>query len=182
MATGLELGFSWSSGRIAVWRWRSGKLASAPAGIAEPYRLLIAGDFAGAAAIWVELGMPYERALALMHGGPADQLEALEVFETLGASAVAARLRRTLRASGVSVPRGKGRQTRRHVAGLTARQAEVLELLGEGLANLEIADRLFISPRTAEHHVSAVLDKLDVATREEAVAQARIDGLVRTPA
>ena len=53
--------------------------------------------------------------------------------------------------------------------GLTARQAEVLALMAEGLSNPEIADRPFISSRTAEHHVSAILSKLSAATREEAV-------------
>ena len=89
-----------------------------------------------------------------------------------------AKLRKALRDQGVSVPRGKGAKTRDHAAGLTARQAEVLALLDEGLSNLEIADRLFVSPRTVEHHVSAVLSKLDVSTREEAVSQARDEGLL----
>jgi len=131
-----------------------------------------------AAAIWETRGVPYERALALMHGSQADQLEALEVFETLGATAVAAKMRKTLRDEGKSVPRGRGRETRRHAAGLTARQAEVLQLLDEDLSNTDIADRLFVSPRTVEKHVSAVLDKLDVSTREEAVSRARAGGLL----
>ena len=80
------------------------------------------------------------------------------------------------------MPRGKGRDTRRHASGLTARQAEVLQLLDEDLSNTEIADRLFVSPRTVENHVSAVLDKLDVSTREEAVSRARTEGLLESPA
>ena len=178
MAAGLEHGLWWSAGAVALWLWELGELSEPPDGIVEPYRLLIEGDSAGAAAILDARGMPYERALALMHGSRADQLEALEAFEELGATAVAAKLRRTLRDRGVSVPRGKGRDTRRNAAGLTARQAEVLLLLDEDLSNTEIADRLFISPRTAENHVSAVFDKLDVSNREEAVAQARTDGLI----
>lgn len=80
------------------------------------------------------------------------------------------------------MPRGKARTTRGHAAGLTARQAEVLELLAENLSNTEIADRLFISPRTVENHVAAVLSKLDSFTREEAVAAAAADGLLIGPA
>jgi DNA-binding CsgD family transcriptional regulator len=178
LAAGLVLGLPWSSGALARWLWELGELRDPPPDIAEPYRMLISGDSGGAAAIFEDLAMPYERALSLMHGSQPDQLAALEAFETLGASAVAARLRRSLRGRGVSVPRGKGRETRRHVAGLTARQAEVLRLLDEDLSNLEIADRLFISPRTAENHVSAVFDKLDVTTREEAVARAHAEGLL----
>jgi len=113
-----------------------------------------------------------------MHGSQADQLEGLELLEALGARAVAVKFRKELRGRGVSVPRGRGHATRRNAAGPTARQAEVLRLPAEDLPNIEIADRLFVSPRTVEHHVSAVLDKLDVSTREEAVSRARADGLL----
>ncbi|CAN5575755.1 AAA family ATPase [soil metagenome] len=178
MASGLDVGFRWSPGKVAGWLWRMGELSEAPPGIADPYRLLIEGEAAKAAAIWQARGVPYERALALMHGGEAAQLEALELLEALGASAVAARLRRDLRERGIRAPRGKGRETRGHAAGLTARQAEILALLAEHLTNTEIADRLFISPRTVENHVAAVLDKLDTSTREEAVSRARSVGLI----
>ena len=124
MRAGLERGFRWSPGKLAVWLWELGELPEPPAGIAEPYRLLMDGQAAEAAAIWQARGIPYERALALMHGSDSDAYEALEILETLGATAVAARLRRTLRDRGVVVPRGKGRETRRHAAGLTARQSE----------------------------------------------------------
>ena len=178
MEAGLDMGFAWSPGEIAYWLWQLGELSTPPQGIAQPYRLMIEGQTAEAASIWRARGMPYERALALTHGSQTDQLEALEALETLGASAVAAKLRQTLRERGVAVPRGKGRETRRNIAGLTARQAEVLGLLAEGLSNIEIADRLFISPRTAESHVAGVLDKLDVSTREEAVARAHTEGIL----
>jgi DNA-binding CsgD family transcriptional regulator/tetratricopeptide (TPR) repeat protein len=180
MDDGLALGFKWSSGEIASWLWRLGELMDPPAGIAEPYRLLMEGEPLAAAAIWERLGVPYQRALALMHGEVVDQLEAVEVLEALGATTVAAKLRKTLRDRGVTVGRGKARQTRSHAAGLTARQAEVLQLLGDDQSNTEIADRLFISPRTAENHVAAVLDKLGAASRDEAVSRARADGLLGT--
>jgi DNA-binding CsgD family transcriptional regulator len=178
LQAGVRLGSSWPAGSLAFWLWKLGELGEVPEGIAEPYRLVMEGKAAEAAAIWEEKGIPYERGLALMHGDQASRLEALEVFEALGATAVAAKLRKTLRDEGVSVPRGKGRETRRHAAGLTARQTEVLELLDGGLSNIEIADRLFLSPRTAEHHVAAVLTKLDSSTRGDALARARSEGLL----
>lgn len=178
MEAGLQLGFRWSTGSLAFWLWKLGELSDAPKGIAEPYRLMIEGEPLTAAEMWSAIGCPYERAIALAHGDQTDQLEALEVLETLGATAVAAKLRKALRDQGVSVPRGKGQKTREHAAGLTARQAEILQLLDEGLSNTEIADRLFVSPRTVENHVSAVLAKLHSSTREEAVSRARREGLI----
>jgi len=58
------------------------------------------------------------------------------------------------------------------LAELTAREQDVIQLLARGLTNAEIADRLVVSPRTAEHHVAAVLAKLGATTRREAVRRA----------
>jgi DNA-binding NarL/FixJ family response regulator len=66
-------------------------------------------------------------------------------------------------------------------AGLTARQIEVLQLVAEGLTNAEIADRLIVSQRTAEHHVAAVLTKLGASTRREAARRASELGLDSRP-
>lgn len=176
----LEKGFSYTPGSIAFWLWKLDELGEVPDDIAEPYRAVMLGSPMEAASFWQTRGVPYEQALATMHGDHAAQLEALEMLEGLGASPVAARLRSSLRDAGVSVPRGKGQRTREHAAGLTARQAEVLDLLGEGLSNTGIADRLFLSPRTVENHVSAVLSKLDVTTRDMAVERARTEGLLAT--
>jgi len=175
---GLDLGFSWSTGAIASWLWELGALETPPDGIAQPFRDLIEARPRTAAAAWERLGIPYEHARALAHGDEADQLRSLELLETLGATAVAAKLRRSMRERGIAVPRGKGRNTRRHAAGLTPRQAEVLALLAENLTNMEIADRLFVSPRTVENHVAAVLDKLDVVSRADAAERARADALL----
>jgi DNA-binding CsgD family transcriptional regulator len=175
---GVRLEFPWAGGDLAFWLWKLGELTEVPDGIAEPYRLVMEGKPTEAATLWDTMGMPYERALALMHGDENARLEALEVFETLGATAVAAKLRKALRDERVTAPRGKGQKTRDHAAGLTARQAEVLGLLDEGLSNLEIADQLFVSPRTVEHHVSAVMSKLNASTREHAVTTAVEQGLL----
>jgi DNA-binding NarL/FixJ family response regulator len=92
----------------------------------------------------------------------------------LGATASANALRRRLRARGVRrVPRGSRASTRRDPHGLTRREAEVLGLLAEGLPNSTIAARLFVSTRTVDHHVSAILAKLGVPSRVEAIAMAR---------
>ena len=89
------------------------------------------------------------------------------------------RLRRQLRAAGVqTVPRGPNAPTRANAAGLTRRQMQVLGLLNDGLSNAEIARRLCISAKTAEHHVSAVLARLEAATRRQAIVAARRSGLL----
>jgi DNA-binding CsgD family transcriptional regulator/tetratricopeptide (TPR) repeat protein len=94
---------------------------------------------------------------------------ALEVFRNLGArrdADEAATVLRTLgvRAGAVPAPRTSGP--------LTAREHEVLQLLVEGLSNQQIADRLFLSKRTIEHHVGNIFVKIGVTTRAEAQAHA----------
>jgi DNA-binding CsgD family transcriptional regulator/tetratricopeptide (TPR) repeat protein len=172
----IPLGHAWATGELALWMWRIGELAEIPEGIAKPCRLIMEGEPVAAAKIWEKLGFPYERALALSHGDTTAQLEALEIVNELGATAVADKLRRALRDQGVSVPhlRRKGDPT----GGLTPRQAEVLSLLAEQLSNVDIADRLFLSPRTVENHVAAVMAKLAARTRNEAVATAAEQGLL----
>jgi len=78
---------------------------------------------------------------------------------------------------GVAVPR-RSRKTRGPGVDLTARQTEVLSLLAEQLSNIDIADQLFLSPRTVEHHVSAVVSKLNASTRNKAVVKAVEQGLL----
>jgi len=103
----------------------------------------------------------------------------LPILDRLGATMTASLVRRRLRGQGVRhVPRGPRPAARSNPAGLTVRQQEVLDLLVDGLSNAEIADKLVIAPKTAELHVSAVLGKLRVSSRREAVAAAQRLGLV----
>jgi DNA-binding CsgD family transcriptional regulator len=109
------------------------------------------------------------RALALLGSGDAVGVgrRALAELEALGAMREADEAAAFLRSMGA-----KGRSRPRLTSALTGREVEVLRLVGEGLTNAQIGGRLFISPKTAEHHVSRILRKLDVRTRSEAAAYA----------
>jgi DNA-binding NarL/FixJ family response regulator len=115
------------------------------------------------------LGCGYEAALALLAGDAPALVRALETFDSLGARPAAAIAKARLRAQGASYPRGGPRPgTRANPYGLTTRQLETLELVREGLTTPQIAARLHISPKTADHHITAVLTKMDVRSRAEA--------------
>ena len=158
----------------AVLRARGSRLAGEPAD---------AGALEEAIERLAELGMPLEEgearlelSRALVPEHPHSAIEqgraALKVFERLGAGRhadEAAGFLREIGAPGRSAPRS-GRT-------LTKRERQVLVLLGEGLSNPQIAERLVISPRTAEHHVRNVLSKLDLGNRAEAAAYAAREGI-----
>lgn len=169
-----SLGGHWLAGEVSQWLHLGGVVTDHPKELPEPYKHLVEGAWRQAAAWWASKNVDYERAVALSLGDVDAQLEALDVLDRLGAVPLASRVRTALHAAGVKgVPRGPQRATRDNPLGLTARQSDVLELLRDGLTNAEIADRLFISTRTVDHHVSAILAKLGAANRSEAVDKAR---------
>lgn len=151
--------------------------------VARWRRRLEGGDAAGTESVahWERRGCSYRAALALVDRGDPDALgEALARLEAMGAHGTTALVRARLRRLGHrAVPTGRRPATRRHPHGLTERQQKILALITAGLTNNEIASRLTISPKTVDHHVSAVLAKLGVATRREAArltdAAARIE-------
>jgi DNA-binding CsgD family transcriptional regulator len=159
----------------ALGRLGAGRVAAAQGDAGEARASLTA-----ALDCFRRLGMPLEEGRARLELAQLEEGElavmqargALATFERLGArrdADAAAALLRGLGASGRSAPRIEGE--------LTAREREVLALLGEGLSNQALADRLFISPKTAEHHVGRILGKLGLRSRAEAAAHAlRGDG------
>ena len=182
--TALELAvreeLPWMIGELASWRRRAGIEERVPEHAAEPYAAQIEGDWARAAELWADLGCPYEAALALADADEEEPLRrALDDLQRLGARPAAAIVARRLRASGATgLPRGPRATTEGNPAGLTTREMEVLALLAQGLRNAEIAERLFLAAKTVDHHVSAILHKLGVATRGQATAEAIRLGLV----
>lgn len=173
----MRLSAIWLAGELAQWLVLAGALDEVPAVLPAPFVSLDRGDWAAAADFWGEREAPYERAVALSHGDDEAKLEALAIMDRLGARPLAYRIRGQLHEAGIKrVPRGPRQATRKSPFGLTPRQNEVLALLDEGLTNEQIADRLFVSVRTVENHVSAILAKLGAASRDQAVAIARQAG------
>lgn len=173
-----ELAFThrhrWHTGELSFWRWQAGDSIVAPKWSARPFLLQMKGDWRGAAEAWERLGCPYEQARALADGDVPARLAALEIFDRLGAGPAAAALRRRMRCEGMRrIPRGPRASTRQNRFGLTVRELEILGCLASGLSNSRIGSRLYISPKTVDHHVSSVLAKLGAASRREAARIAR---------
>jgi DNA-binding CsgD family transcriptional regulator len=165
-------------GQLAVWLVRLGQEPWAR-DVSEPFATQLRGDVGASVLAWETIGCPYDAALALVDApDESSWLEALPRLDALGATATADLLRRRLREAGARVPAGVRATTRSHPCGLTRREQEVLELVADGLTNLEVADRLFISAKTVDHHVSAVLGKLGVTNRRAAGLEAARLGLV----
>jgi DNA-binding CsgD family transcriptional regulator len=181
LALAREVGDVWAAGELAAWRRRAGvEDGVAVAGVsAPPYARELRGDWTFAAREWDRLGCPYEAALARADSGEKAELElALGALQRLGAAPAARAVAARLRGHGVrSIARGPRRSTMDNPGQLTSRQLEILELLADGLTNAEIGARLYITPKTVAHHVSAILDKLDVSSRKQAGVEALRLGL-----
>jgi DNA-binding CsgD family transcriptional regulator len=147
-------------------------------------RALLAGDAAGVDDAIAAAGGPMPFDVATMRTIGASVLggatsvawlrEALNIYEATGATAYRERARRLLRDAGGPVPRRRAAATgvpaELASRGVTARETEVLRLLGQGLSNADIAAELFLSVRTVETHVSSLLTKLALRGRGNLIA------------
>jgi ATP/maltotriose-dependent transcriptional regulator MalT len=174
---------------------------------AEHARMVREGEvaaWASAVSACRAMNEPYPLAYALLRhaealaadadpaSASASAREALGLAQGMGAAPLAAEIEALIRRARLRV------QDEPHVAdgpaseengatpelarlGLTARESEVLSLIADGYSNGQIAERLFITRKTASVHVSNILAKLGVGTRLEAAAMAHRMGLVRQP-
>ena len=145
-----------------------------------PLAEALAGNHRRAAELWDEAGQPYERALELLESTDASiAFEGLRLLDRTGATRTADLIRQRLRRRGFSsVPRGPRKAADGAAAVLTDRQIDVLKLIARDFTNSEIADELFVARRTVDNHVSAILSRLGVEGRHEAVAEAVARGMV----
>jgi DNA-binding CsgD family transcriptional regulator len=170
----------WHVGELACWRRRAGIHEQVDGRLPERYAGELRGDFAGAAELWAALGCDYDAAMALASAEDEELLkQSLVKLQRLGARTAATVVARKLRARGVTgISRGPRASTQRNSALLTQRELEVLKLIARGTRNSEIARRLFLAPKTVDHHVSAILRKLAVDSRVEAAREAARLGLL----
>ncbi|MBS2548100.1 AAA family ATPase [Catenulispora sp. NL8] len=163
----------------------------APAATAELHMargvLLLATDPAASALefdtarrLWSDIGRPYDRARVTEQAGTAWSAagdreaatarltEALAGYDRLGAVHDAARCRHTMAELGFSRPSGRGR--RGYGDQLSPRERQVATLVARGATNHDIAEALFLSPRTVEQHVARVLRKLGTTRGDVAEA------------
>lgn len=162
----------WLVGPLLRWAHLTGEpIDGAPAAeTVTPYRLEISGDWQAAAAEWARRGCPYDAAIAQLSGDITAVEAAVAALRGLGARTAARRGQQRLAALRGPTRRGPRAETVSDPDGLTRRQREVLTLIAAGLSDAEIAARLSISPKTAGHHVTAVLTKLGVENRTRAAA------------
>jgi DNA-binding CsgD family transcriptional regulator/tetratricopeptide (TPR) repeat protein len=165
---------------FAFWLQKARKKDLGLSELYEPYKLLKEGKIELAVGFWESAGCPFDKAIALFAGGEEDMKNALLIFQQIGASAVYEKIKMEMRAGGIKkIPRGLRESTKANPAQLTNRELDVLHLLQKGIQNKEIAGALFISPKTADHHISNILFKLDVNSRAKAVTEAVRLGILK---
>lgn len=162
--------YAWLRGSLGRWAHLAGGPTGAGVIAATPYELEINGDWCTAAQEWGLRDCPYDAAIAQL-GGDIDAVEAaLGTFRRLGARAAVRRTQQRLAQLRGRDPDRRRKDTSADPRGLTKRQRDVLELLAAGHSDAEIATALYISTKTANTHVCAIMAKLGVHNRTQAAA------------
>ncbi len=146
----------------------------------DAYQWMMNGDVVRSAERWSAIGCPYEVALSYAGGDGTQIKQAMTILQDMCAARTIAKLKGDLRTEGAQViPRGSRISTRKNPGQLTNRELEILLLLKEGSSNKEIAQKLFVSPKTVDHHISSILFKIDAPSRGKAVSEALRLGIIK---
>jgi ATP/maltotriose-dependent transcriptional regulator MalT len=168
-----QMGNIYDNSEFAFWLLKARKQHVPLKKLYEGYETQSIAKAQKAAALWEKSGNHYQEALSLFEGNDRDKRRAITIVHSLGANAVYQKMKLEMRASGIkSIPRGLRKTTQLNPALLTNRELDVLQLLHKGLQNKEMGSKLFISAKTVDHHISAILFKLDVNSRIKAVQKA----------
>lgn len=164
--------YTWLGGSLRRWAHLAGGRSGIDVIAATPYEREINGDWCAATKEWMLRDCPYDAAIAQL-SGDIDAVEAaLGTFRQLGARAAARRTQQRLSQLRGRNPDRRRKDTSADPRGLTRRQRDVLELLAAGRSDAEIATALYISTKTANTHVCAIMAKLGVHNRTQAAAYA----------
>ena len=162
----------WMEAELKFWHSRA-KAIDVPAQAPLAYAAAIRGDWRAAADAFAALHLPFEQALLLLDGDTEALTQAETLIEKLGATTLRSRLLER-RAN----ERGPRKSTQANPCGLTNRELEILRLLREGHTNAQLARKLFVATKTVDHHVSAILGKLQARSRAHAVTLAHELGIL----
>jgi DNA-binding CsgD family transcriptional regulator len=163
----------WFTGELGFWRWRIDNHVTVPSWVAHQFALHVAGDWRAAAQAWERSGCPYEQAMALMDGDTAAQLQALEIFDQLGARPAATIMQQRVRAI------HQRHLVREKWGGLSEREREVAVLIAQGKSNREIAETMLVGVKTVETYVTRILDKLGFDSRVQVATWIMEKGLTQ---
>jgi DNA-binding CsgD family transcriptional regulator/tetratricopeptide (TPR) repeat protein len=165
---------------LAFWLTRTGRTALLLSDVPSEYNGRSKATSTQAAASWEEKGCRYEQALLLFDGDETAKKKAISIMYELGAVVTAEKMKQEMRDLGITqIPRGIRASTRSNAGLLTSREMDVLLLLQDKLVNRQIAEQLYISPKTVDHHISSILFKLGADSRTTAVENAIRMGLIK---
>jgi len=164
----------WVEGELWFWKSRA-RTVSAPPDLPHGYAAAIAGDWRSAADWFASKQLPFEEAIVLLEGDEEALTRAEALIERLDATTLRPRLAQARAAAKTR------RSTQANPFGLTNRELEILRLLAEGHTNAQLARKLFVATKTIDHHVSAILGKLQARSRAHAVTVAHELGLMKRP-
>jgi DNA-binding CsgD family transcriptional regulator len=168
-----QIGNIYDNSEFAYWLFKARKQQIKLNEFYDGYNMYNKTNALKSAVLWRQKGCAMSRRLPYLKDQRKIKKRLLNLFITWAPKPFMKKMKFEMRLSGIkSIPRGIRKSTMANPANLTERELDVLQLLKEGLQNKEIANKLFISPKTVDHHISSIFFKLDVNSRTKAVQEA----------